>query len=400
MKNTKSDTPKTKTSTKAKTKETKKTKDTGDIKTAPKKINSISIKEKRLSSVGSKINFQDKLSKVKARSRVSFLKKHMIVMVSGVIGIAIVIVVGIGIAIYGFKSESKLVYRISRIINYPVVTIDSKIFPWFSTKSAGYDQYLYYLESTRQGEKTVREKQGNTNEISEEDYLTLKTEILDNLGDRLILDAEAKKRGIEISDEEVQTRYTQLVESSGGEEKASEFIRDYYGWSVAEWQENILRKGLLEEKLAEALSNDQELADQARVKAEEVLAKVEAGEDFAQLAQEYSEDGSAQNGGDLGVIEKGATVQSFEDAAFALDKGETSGIVETEFGFHIIKVMDKSDDGKIRVSHILIKRVDFDSWMEQARIDYDLKFMINFDHSTDSSDNPESNEAQASEATE
>ncbi|MCF7793462.1 MAG: peptidylprolyl isomerase [Candidatus Cloacimonetes bacterium] len=78
------------------------------------------------------------------------------------------------------------------------------------------------------------------------------------------------------------------------------------------------------------------------------------GEDFAEVAKECSDCGSAPNGGDLGYFGRGAMVKPFEDAAFALMPGEISEVVETQFGYHIIKLEDKKDD-EIRVRHILKK---------------------------------------------
>jgi peptidyl-prolyl cis-trans isomerase D len=80
----------------------------------------------------------------------------------------------------------------------------------------------------------------------------------------------------------------------------------------------------------------------AKTKAATLLAQLKANPaDFAKLAKENSDDpGSAENGGDLGFFDKGLMVKSFEDAAYGLDKNQISELVESEFGFHIIKVTD------------------------------------------------------------
>lgn len=76
--------------------------------------------------------------------------------------------------------------------------------------------------------------------------------------------------------------------------------------------------------------------------AKEVLAKLEKGEDFVALAKQYSIDPSKEQGGDLGYFVKSAMVKEFGEAAFAMSKGEVSKVpVKTQFGFHIIKVVDK-----------------------------------------------------------
>lgn len=82
--------------------------------------------------------------------------------------------------------------------------------------------------------------------------------------------------------------------------------------------------------------------EEARKKAEDVLKQLKAGGNFADLAKKYSEDpGSGKNGGSLGWIGKGRTVPEFEKAAFSLAKGATSDLVQSSYGFHIIRLDDK-----------------------------------------------------------
>lgn len=84
----------------------------------------------------------------------------------------------------------------------------------------------------------------------------------------------------------------------------------------------------------------------ARKKAESVLRKLKNGSDFSELAQKYSEGPSASKGGDLGYFSKGDMVKTFEDKVFSMKPGEISDVVETQLGFHIIKLEDYKGAGK------------------------------------------------------
>jgi peptidyl-prolyl cis-trans isomerase SurA len=92
----------------------------------------------------------------------------------------------------------------------------------------------------------------------------------------------------------------------------------------------------------------------ARKQAEELMVRIKAGEDFAELAREYSEDpGSGSQGGDLGFFSRGTMVPEFEEAAFALKPGEMSDLVQTKYGFHIIRTDELAAD-QVRARHILL----------------------------------------------
>jgi len=95
--------------------------------------------------------------------------------------------------------------------------------------------------------------------------------------------------------------------------------------------------------------------DSAKAEAEKILKKAKAGEDFGMLARMHSIDqGSARSGGDLGFFGKGRMVKPFEDAAFAASVGSIVGPVESQFGYHIIKVTDKKSD-ELKYSEIKVK---------------------------------------------
>ena len=93
---------------------------------------------------------------------------------------------------------------------------------------------------------------------------------------------------------------------------------------------------------------------EARVRAEKLLERIKNGEDFGDLARGHSEDpGSAKEGGDLGFFERGVMVPGFEEVAFSLRPGEVSDVVETQLGYHIIR-LEEVDRIRVRARHILI----------------------------------------------
>lgn len=99
----------------------------------------------------------------------------------------------------------------------------------------------------------------------------------------------------------------------------------------------------------------------AKDKAQQILDSIKKGADFSELARRNSDDSlSAIQGGNLGYVKKGSFVKPFEEAVIVLQPGEISDLVETQFGYHIIKLIDKKGDG-FTSQHILVKFPKFES---------------------------------------
>jgi peptidyl-prolyl cis-trans isomerase D len=160
---------------------------------------------------------------------------------------------------------------------------------------------------------------------------------------------------IEISDDEILSYYQSNISQFDTQQKVSlSFVEltlkdllpdiDVSEDELLEYyQQNIIDYSTNEEReVAHILFESVDQDDAIVTKAEEVLAKIQAGEDFSELAKIFSSDTfSAENGGGLGWFGRGIMDPVFEDAAFALaNRGDVSGIVKSEFGYHIIKLSD------------------------------------------------------------
>jgi len=231
------------------------------------------------------------------------------------------------------------------------------------------------------------------------------SQVLDSMITEKIVELEAKKAKISVTDEDVQKELDKMIEQVGGEEMFN-FQLAYSGYTMDQMKEELKNYltivKILEPKIEitdEEINsyfeeNKDRFAQEEEVQASHILVDDEEtankvkkllddGGDFAALAKEYSKDGSAQSGGDLGYFTKGEMIQEFEDAAFSMEIGQVSEPVKSEYGYHIIKVTDKKEaqeatleNSKDEIKDILRnQKVNelYPTWITEMQEQYDIK---------------------------
>lgn len=181
-----------------------------------------------------------------------------------------------------------------------------------------------------------------------------------------IMVAEVEAKEITVTDEEIQENINEMTDYYGGEEEMNNALTQY-NLTLDDMKENIttnlqLQKVLepyveiTDEEIQEYFTTNKEYLDQAeevkashilvetKETADEVKEKLNGGADFADLAKEYSTDTSnSQSGGSLGYFGKGQMVAEFDEKAFSMKVDEISDPIQTQFGYHIIKVEDHKE---------------------------------------------------------
>jgi parvulin-like peptidyl-prolyl isomerase len=201
-------------------------------------------------------------------------------------------------------------------------------------------------------------------------------QVLEQMIDQELIRQAAVEMGISISDEKLQSSIDGIVEQSGGEDQFNQSLQAS-GTTYDDFQHMLLDQLLSEAVYSSVTASINPVAEQVHARhillptrelAEEVLARLQAGEDFAYLAREYSEDvSSRETGGDMGFFPRGVMPAEVEEAAFGLEVGDTSGIVESQFGFHIIQVLER-DEREIAVEVFeSLRQQTFMQWLEDQR---------------------------------
>ncbi len=185
----------------------------------------------------------------------------------------------------------------------------------------------------------------------------------------------AEHYGVTVSQDEVNNEYDQVVAQATSEDEVTQTLSQLYDWTPDQFKEKVLEPYVLRTKLAEKLATDDTLNADIKAEAQSVLDKIKSGElSFEDAAQQYSDDVTASSGGDLGYFSEGQMVTEFEDAVKNMEVGDISDLVQTQYGYHIIKLTEKvdaTDDTPVqyRASHILFQTTDLDTYVNEQLAD-------------------------------
>ena len=250
-------------------------------------------------------------------------------------------------------------------------------------------------------------------DIPEEELLK---EALNMIIDERLMLQEAKKLGFIVDEDSIDAAMKNIAQKNGLQEVQLEQMLEQEGKSLSSYRNHIRDQILVSKITRFEISNRVKVSDNevnryyrdhqkefwedGRVRArhilfiaerstsetnrkaklqqaKKVLNEIRKGKDFAELAMEYSEDVSASDGGDVGFVVRGKMVREFEEAVFDLKPGQISDIVETEYGYHIIKVEEVVSgntltlkDAKERVTKVLTmekQKQGYEDWMRELK---------------------------------
>ncbi len=307
----------------------------------------------------------------KAHKAVSRLRIYIIIGAIALVALLLSPFVYTALALYTFDTENAFIDSMVERFSYPIAIVNGTSI-----------SYQEYKDAVARAESVTDYFNTDPAFISEIGALPDRQQIREDEMDRMIelvlLEQISEEFELTVSPEEIEAAYQTFIqgEVDSSDEEINEFLLEVYGLTLDEFKQTIVREVVLREKVTAYLVENEKSAitETAFTTITDIQAHlIDNPDGFSDSAQQYSQDGTAQLGGEMDYFTRGVMVEEFEEAAFALKEiGEISDIVETDFGYHLIQLIDRKDGDdpeveSIKVRHILI-RYSVDDYL-QTRLD-------------------------------
>lgn len=294
--------------------------------------------------------------------------KHRIVIIT--LGITAATIVGFSIycslALYKYYQYNTFVYRITQVVPFPIARAGGSF--------VDYENYLFEIRHFTHYYQTQQPQNnsGNASQIQQ-----FRKQALNDVINNAYVKKLAGNYSISVSDKEVDARIAIVRNQNrlGGNNKVfTDVLRDYWGWSIADFKRS-LKEQILAEKVIARLDTD------TAKRAQSVLAQINSGADFTALAKEVSDDATSKpNGGDYGTPvskDNPNLPPQVVDQLFKLQAGQVSGIIETGLTLEIVKV-NQNSGATVNAQHISFKLQDINVYIDQLKAKEPTRSFVHF----------------------
>lgn len=282
--------------------------------------------------------------------------------------VVLIVLLLLGVLFYGFGVRKFPVGNLVEFLHYPgvimgngnmisVSEIDNKLLAIESFyKNQDFSNLGLRVDfSTEEGKKRLEMKRKN---------------LINKLIENRIIKELAKKDGLAISEDQASAELNRKLNEYGDVNYLKETVLKLYGWNIDDFRNNIVIPDLYRKALEENFKKNDSSYIEARKKMDEAKSALAAGGIFSEIAKQYSSGESSQSGGEMGWFSYDQMLPEIAVAVFSLDKGQTSEIIESSLGYHIINVEDRrkeNDKDLIQIRQIFVRTNNFDEWLIERK---------------------------------
>ncbi|MFH1292323.1 MAG: peptidylprolyl isomerase [bacterium] len=328
---------------------------------------------------------EEKIEPVKECCRTDKEKETMRMFVYGfvgMIGLVAVVVSLVGVyRVYSKTATDNFTVTVAKVLRLPAFKLaDQKVL------YTEYVEDLNALKKLQEYDKTQGGLVGQYAELTDEE---ISEQALFRLIDNALVSKVAKVYNVQLAQDDVDTAKSAILQNFADTAAAEKEIKVRFGWDMDTYVRKVVHPYILKEKLNEEISKDDEVQKEIKEKAEKVLKEIIDGADLAEKIKQYDVDGTGRFAGDLGWFGKGAMVKPFEDAVFALNKGELNKeLVKTDYGYHIVKLTDKktekvkdadgneTDQESVQATHILFPYLNINDYLDELVREVKVSFYL------------------------
>lgn len=286
--------------------------------------------------------------------------------------IAVIVIIINGLLVYGFNTDNVFTRFPTKYLPYPAAMVGHRVIK---------------IEDLRKRVKAIENFYENQNfsdigwriDFSTPEgkkRLKIKEKLsLEKLVEEKIIETEANNVGIKLTKEMVSEEVKNKLSAYGQDGDQKNNLSKLYGWTMADFEENIVKPALYQEKLAEKIKNSDARYTQAKEKIKKAQADLKNGRDFETVVGQYSEGDSVKNNGELGWFSEEEMLPEISATAFKLKVGEISDIIESSLGFHIIQIESTDTINgmeKVKIKQIFTRIPTFADWLKEKEKDYSI----------------------------